>query len=197
MRPGGGGGGHPPARGSGAGAGARSGARAGAAPGLPERRGVPGGGGSRYTRGTGWESEVRERIRSPPGLALGVPQPVEKLQQAAGPAAEPWEISEGAGKKNRRSKSVVCVTLTSARTRNNRGQQRSGCGSRCLPARRSSMRRRAGAVGTPAVRPSSSRIPPGSAAQCRCGGPCYYFCRFCRDCKSLRCAFLRRKQGPT
>lgn len=40
------------------------------------------------------------------------PQPVEKLQQAAGSAAEPWEISEGTW-ENCLNKSVACVTLTS------------------------------------------------------------------------------------
>lgn len=83
------------------------------------------------------------------------------------------------------------------REHSNWGQQCSGCGSRCLPARRSSVRRRAGAVGTPAFRPSSSRIPPGSAAQCLCGGPCHYFCRFCRDCSHYAMLFLEGSKGPT
>lgn len=137
------------------------------APGLSERqRGDPPGAWEPLPPGNGLGERGEEEKKIPPGLAIGVPQPVEKLQQTAGPAAESWEISEGTG-KNCRCKSVVCVSLTSARTLNNRRQQCSGCGSRCLPARRSSVRRRAGAVGAPAFRPSSSsrwEVPLSAAA---------------------------------
>lgn len=58
-------------------------------------------------------------------------------------------------------------------------------------------RRRAGAVRTPAFRPSCSRIPPGRAAQCRCGGPCRAFCTFGRDCTHRDVRFIDGSKGQT
>lgn len=57
--------------------------------------------------GAGW-AEKKITAWSCPRL----PQPVEKLQQAAGSAAERWEISEGIW-KNCLHKSIACVALTS------------------------------------------------------------------------------------